>query len=330
MTLASRLVAVLAAAFLSAGPAPAGENLVIGGASPGGLWSMLGAGIDRAVRAAGVGSATYQTSAGGFANIALITRGDVDLGIAHDAEIAAAVAGRAPFTEPYENLRAIAVLYDFSMLHPLVTEDFAERHDLATIGDIQSAKAPLRVVVNRPGNIAREVALALLEAHGITPDEIEAWGGTVHSEGSRGAVRLIKGGQADMITNIVFAGHSSIRDMANARSVRMLVPDAAAIAETAARFGIAERIMPADSYPWLDQDVPTVSLKAVLLADATLPDAAVEALTSALIEHLEKMQSVHPAMAALTIEMMGSLATIPYHPGARTAFQRAGVTLAGD
>lgn len=324
-----RLAATIAVALHAmTASAAAGEDFVMAGASPGGLWSLLGAGVDRAVRAGQTpGSVTYQTSAGGFANVALVSRGDVDLGIAHDAELAAAVAGTAPFEQPYPDLRAIAVLYDFSMLHPLVTASFAEEHGLRTIADIRRAKPPLRVVVNRPGNIARDVALALFEAHGITPGDIEAWGGTVHTEGSRGAVRLIKGRQADMITNIVFAGHSSIRDMANAMPVRLLAPDTDALAETASRFGISQNLLPAGTYDWLDRDVPTLSLKAVLVADASMPEARAQALAEALIGHLDKVQGVHPAMAQLSLDMMAGLATLPYHPGALAAYRAAGIAV---
>ena len=48
-------------------------NLTLCGASPGGLWSLLGAGIDAAVKKSYPGSTvTYQTSGGGLANVALL------------------------------------------------------------------------------------------------------------------------------------------------------------------------------------------------------------------------------------------------------------------
>ena len=51
-------------------------NLTLTGASPGGLWSLLGAGIHAAVAAEYPGSAvTYQTSGGGLANVMLVSDG---------------------------------------------------------------------------------------------------------------------------------------------------------------------------------------------------------------------------------------------------------------
>ena len=65
-----RALIVSAIIVLGGAPALAGSNYVVAGASPGGLWSHLGAGVERAVSAADPESTvTYQTSAGGFANV---------------------------------------------------------------------------------------------------------------------------------------------------------------------------------------------------------------------------------------------------------------------
>ena len=49
--------------------AVAKDNYILAGASPGGLWSLLGAGVDKAMRASYPNATvTYQTSGGGFAN----------------------------------------------------------------------------------------------------------------------------------------------------------------------------------------------------------------------------------------------------------------------
>lgn len=323
--------AILIAIALGAVPAAAGNNYIVAGASPGGLWSLLGAGIERAVKADDPEAAvTYQASAGGFANVQLVSRGDVDLGIVHNAELKLAAQGEAPFARPYPQLRAIAVLYDFALLHPLVTEAFAERYGVRSIAEIRESQAPLRVVINRPGNIARDVAERLLAAHGLTTEAIEAAGGTVHTSGSRGAVKLVKGRQADMITNIVFVGHSAIRELAAAMPMRLLQCDDAALESVAAEFGIAIRTIPAGAYDWLDRDVRTLSLSAVLVADAGMDDDRAYRVTKALIGNLERFRSVHKSMDQVTPAMMGSLTTIPYHPGALRAFREAGIDMPGQ
>ena len=72
-------------------------NLTLSGASPGGLWSRIGGGIDAAIAKAYPGSTvTYQTSSGGLANVPLVSRGKVPMGLATDGELNAAVKGAKP------------------------------------------------------------------------------------------------------------------------------------------------------------------------------------------------------------------------------------------
>ena len=85
--------------------ANAAYNLTLCGASPGGLWSMLGAGVDAAVKESHPGSiVTYQTSGGGFANVGLLQQGKCDLALIHDAEAVLARDGKEPFKAPIKTI----------------------------------------------------------------------------------------------------------------------------------------------------------------------------------------------------------------------------------
>ena len=74
-------------------------NMTVAGASPGGLWSLLGAGLDSAMKAEFPGSTvTYQTSGGGLANVAVLQRDVFDVGglAAHgNAELLDQLVGHA-------------------------------------------------------------------------------------------------------------------------------------------------------------------------------------------------------------------------------------------
>ena len=68
------LIGILGAAVLAVAPAHAQTyNLTLAGASPGGLWSRIGLGLDKAIAKAYPGSTvTYQTGSGGIANAKLV------------------------------------------------------------------------------------------------------------------------------------------------------------------------------------------------------------------------------------------------------------------
>ena len=73
---ARNICVALAVWLLSLGSAQA-ENYILAGASPSGLWTSVGTGIDNAVRAANPEDlVTYQTSGGGFANVSAVGVGE--------------------------------------------------------------------------------------------------------------------------------------------------------------------------------------------------------------------------------------------------------------
>ena len=78
----SRLFAFVVAMGFATVPVHAETyNLTLTGASPGGLWSRIGGGVDAAIAAAYPGSTiTYQTSSGGLANIPMVAEGKVPMG----------------------------------------------------------------------------------------------------------------------------------------------------------------------------------------------------------------------------------------------------------
>ena len=88
-------------------------NLTLTGASPGGLWSRIGGGIDAAIAKAYPGSTvSYQTSSGGLANVPLVAAGKVPMGLATDGELNAAVNGLKPYKKAIKNTRVLFRVYN--------------------------------------------------------------------------------------------------------------------------------------------------------------------------------------------------------------------------
>lgn len=174
----STIVAALGIAV--AAPAAHAEpvNLTLSGGNPGGLWSLLGAGIDRATKVDDEGSVvTYQATGGGFANIGLLGANRTDLGLLHDAEAQIALQGGEPFTAPIENMRAIGYMYNWAPMHFFLDRGMAEEYGIESLADIADSGAPIRIGINRSGNITSNVALSMLAQVGVTEDALSEMGG---------------------------------------------------------------------------------------------------------------------------------------------------------
>ena len=306
--------------------AVAKDNYIMAGASPGGLWSLLGAGVDKAMRASHPNATvTYQTSGGGFANAAQIASKKVDFGLMHDAEAKIAAQGGAPYKAPISNLRALAVMYNFAAFQPMVTKSFADKYGITSYEDLKAKKAPVRLIINKRGNIAHNQAVEVLAAYGISLKDIESWGGSIQYSGSKGSVELMKNRQADMVMNNIFVGHSSIREVLNSMPMVMMPVSQGVWDKVSSAMGTGQMVIPGKAYDILSADHPTLALTAMLVINADTSDNEVYKITKALVTNLGEIQGVHKAMRSLNKEMMVKQNAIPFHPGAVKAYKEAGL-----
>lgn len=318
------LGAVLAAATASA--AHAEYDLTLCGASPGGLWSLLGAGIDAAVKESHPGSTvTYQTSGGGFANVVQLEEGKCDLAIIHDAEARNALQGKEPFSEPMDHLRIVAVLYTWAPEQFIMRKDFAERHGIATMEDLAAKNVPVNILLNRRGNVVSQIGESMLKAAGAGPEEIESWGGSVTFAASQEQSDMMRDRRADAMLNSLFVGHGSIQELANAIDVVLIPISHETAQEVVEEWNIAEFTIPGGSYEWAPEDTKTVTISALLFAHRDADPQMVEDVAAALVEHVDKLQGVHKAMAPLDPELMASGKATPYHPAAAEVYKGKGL-----
>lgn len=310
---------------LAAGAAQAETvNLTLSGGNPGGLWSLLGAGIDRAAKQAdGSSVITYQATGGGFANIGLLGSGRTDLGLAHDAELKIALAGGEPFSAPIENMLAVGYMYNWAPMHFFLRKSIADEYDIKSLADLVTSGAPIRIGVNRPGNITSNVALFMLDQVGATEAEISGNGGSIVRAGANDQADLLSDGRIDMVTNGVFVLHSSFRAIDENNDVVVLSIPQDVIEATNAEFGTSSFVIPGESYSKQPDDVDTVALGALLVTHDSADENQIYHLTKSMIDHMAEVRAVHGSMSQLTPELFANQSVLPFHPGAERALKEA-------
>ncbi len=302
------------------------DNLALCGGSPGGLFSLITAGLDAAVKESSGGhSITHQTSSGGYANILQVTKGKCELGLVLEGEARQAVKGAKPFKSPVSGFSVLMVTMDWIPMQWVMTTAFADKYGINSLADIAKNKPPLRLILNRRGILPSQMGELSLQAVGVELSDIESWGGKVEFQASRNASAIMQDRRADMWANSTLVGSSAIRKIANATPVKLLdIPDAARQA-VIDQYGDKIMTIPAGAYPWLKRDVVSHSPKSFILVKDTMDEKVVFEVTKALLGNLKKVQGVHPAMKALSPEVMTSLKSFPYHPGAIRAYTEAGL-----
>lgn len=301
-------------------------KMTLSGASPSGLWTVLGVGIDGAVKASFPGSSvTYQTSGGGLANIALVDQGKAELGIAHDAELRIANEGGKPYTKPITSLRAIALLYNWAPMQMVMTKAFAQKYGIHSFDDIAVKKPPLRVAFNKRGNITEHVAVKMFNAIGVNLEDIKKWGGDVIYAASDEQGDLIKDRRIDMFANGVFVRTSFIVQAGDAVELVLLPVSEKVAGKVSQETGVVPFVVKGGSYTWQPENVPTVALGAVLVVNSKMDDKVAYDLAQSLVKNIGKLQGAHSSMKSITPEFLASQRVIPYHKGAEKYYREAGL-----
>jgi len=323
---------LLLAAFMALGVSASAhasmenENLVLCGASPGGMWSNIGVGVDAALKGEYSGaSATYQTSSGGPANVVQVKRGMCDVGLANDGDLAAALQGAEPFKEEVEGLQALGVMLDWLPVMWLARKDFAEEYGIENLTDLVEKQPPVRVVMNRRGLLTSDITTSLLGSMGVTADEIKSWGGSIQYQPSGEQAGLMQDGRVDLMANTLFEGDRGVAETAN--NVEMILLDVPAEANQAVidEYFLKPWVIEAGAFPWHERDVNTVSTSVILFADENMSEEQAYAISKALINNSDKVSGVSKSMDRFSPEVLVEQEVVPWHPGAKRAFEEAGL-----
>ncbi|MEK9571015.1 MAG: TAXI family TRAP transporter solute-binding subunit [Paracoccaceae bacterium] len=301
-------------------------NMNLSGGNPGGLWSLLGAGMDRAVKADDANAViTYQATGGGFANLALLGANRTDMGLVHDAEVKLALDGQEPFKAPITNLQAIGYMYNWAPMHFFLNQSIAEQYKIDSLDDLASSGAPLTIGINRSGNITSDVALFMLAEAGLTEEKLEANGGSFVRAGANEQGELMQDGRIEMATNGIFIRHSSFRAIDENTDVVLLSVPQNVIDAANKAFGTSSFTIPGGSYSKQTSDVQTMALGAMVVATDAMSDEMASKLASGFLDNIDEIRNVHKAMNALNPELMVSQTVLPFHPGAAAVYREAGL-----
>ena len=332
-TLPVLMAAAAAAAAMTLATSASAQpyNLTVAGYSPGGLVSTAAAGLDKALNAAFPGSTmTYQTGSGGLANAMLLHQKKVPLGFVSDTELNVVIKGRPPFKEPIKDLRLLFHPYSassrFQATHFLANKEWADKHGIKTVADIAAKKPPMRIAVNRPGNLDGDVSINAMEAYGFSLDDIKKWGGQVVRAASREQTSLMLDRRLDVSSFGISINHPRIREMANGLELVMLPMTQEAAQKVADDMGAQTCNVKAGEYKFLASDSASICVGLNALANADMDEKTAYNITKGIVDNLDKYKEAHRLLkTAVTLESFTEKGLVPYHPGAEKYYREKGI-----
>ena len=310
------------AAIVSMGfsmPAAAQQQLSIATGGTGGVYYPMGGGLAEVINNHVAGySATAGVTGASVENMGLIATGDADLAIGLADTVVQAYSGTGRFEgQQLPMVRGLASLYA-NMIQIVALESSGIR----SLQDLRGK----RVSIGAPGSGTEVNAGAILEANGITYDDIDEQ-------------RLNFNETADALANgdidagfwSVGAPTSSIMNLSTTKRIVIIALSEAEIdAAMAANDTFAKTALVGGTYNGVDADIAVLGIPNVLTVSSEMPDDLAYSLTKAMFENIADMQAVHPAANQTTVEFTLAATPVPLHPGAIRYFEEIGKTIPDD
>lgn len=252
-------------------------------------------------------NASAQSTGASVANVNLLKDGKVDLAFIQNDITYYAANGTEMFKDKkVDNLKGIATLY------PETVQIIAlEKSGIKAIADIKGK----RVAVGAAGSGTEANARQILEAHGITYQDIK-----VQYLSFGEAANGLKDGNVDV--GFVTAGFptAAIQDIAAQHKVVLLPVDVAKADEMIKKYPFYTKItIPADTYKQ-GSDVAAVAVSAMLVATTKMNDDMGYKVTKAIYSNLDRIQASHSVGKAITKDNAKSGMPISLNAGAEKYF----------
>jgi TRAP transporter TAXI family solute receptor len=317
------VIACAAALGLAAGSATLAQErkITLVGGSVGGAWSAIGNAIGETIRREAPGSSFGYEPGREAANIQLVSQGKVELGIAHAQLVKRAQSGEEPFRAPIKNVRAIALIDPQAAVQILVRKDSG----IDSFEQIRQSKKPLRLALNQRGTLMAVTGEEVLKDYGITPKDIESWGGRIHNVDYNAGLEMMKNGQVDMIINMLAFPSGQVVSATREMDVKMLGISPEVAGKLGERLGTAQITVPAGTYAFQPQAIPTVTGSVVLLASSEMKDEEAAAVVRGILKHFDYLKQAHATLGRLEPASLTKVAPLELHPGAEKAYREAGL-----
>lgn len=301
-------VMLLVLACLGCGDGGSNQFLSIGTGGTGGIYYPLGGAIaSRMSLADAPRRYTAEVTGGSVENINRVLNGEMDLGFTMATNAYAAYYGDGE-TPPHPSLRLVAPLYP-NLVHVVA----ARNGPVSEIGDFRGR----RISVGSAGSGTEQVSRQVLEAYDLTYDDIEerflSFRETADAlrDGAIDAAIIAAGFPASAVLEVATAGVVTLLPIDEARQERL----------SADHPYYRSAVIPADAYPGMSREIPTIAVMNWMIGSDALDSAIVNRLLETLANDGPALVRVHAIAAQIDLTALGDPVPIPLHPAAEEWFR---------
>jgi TRAP transporter TAXI family solute receptor len=296
-------------------------KITILGGSAGGMWSVMTEGVAESIRRS-LPDARVTTEPGKDGpNQVMVSKKQVEFAVTNESTSYAAAEGLMPYKERFPNIRTVAVLNPTSPFQFFVDG----KTGITSFQQIKEKRYPLRVGVNQKGSLMQICGEKVLEAYGITFEDILKWGGKIHYVRARQSMDLWDAGQLDATSEVMQFPASAYIELSQKHKLVMLPVAPDKVPGLTKLLGMPPFTIPANAYPFQKEAYTTINTKLILISSVDEPAEMVYDVVKAMYTNLNYLHKVHANLRGLTGEIMVKEAMVELHPGAAKFYREIGV-----
>lgn len=294
--------------------APGGALRFVTGGESGTYYAFGSVIAQHATNEAGV-NVTALVGNGSQSNVAELEDGNAELAFCQSDVMAYAYGGTNLFDgAPVSCFSTVAALYPEQV--QIVTCD----PEIKTVADLKGRN----VSIGAAGSGVYFNAIDILGAYDLTEQDINPT-----YESFADSANSIKDGKIDAAFIVAGAPTTAITDLSTSKTAYLVALDKEHVDKLVASspYYTAATIAK-DTYTGQEEDVTTVSVDAVILANDTVSEDDIYKFTADIFDNAANLVDTHAKYAELSIEKAASVTTVPYHPGAAKYFEEKGQKVA--
>ena len=274
--------------------------LSLGTGGTGGIYYPLGGALaSRLSIADEARQYTAEVSGGSVENVNRLASGQIDLAFVLAVTAFQAQAGLGDWEEPVSGLRVLAPLY------PNLTHVLVPAGSQATgIADL----AGQRVSVGSPGSGTEQIARHMLQAHGLSYDDIDVRYLSFNESSS-----ALRDGAIDAAVMSVGYPAAAVLEATTTAGVRLLPIDPDVVADMREEHPYyTTTMLPELAYPGVETAIPTLAVHNWIVGLDSLDDEVVTILLNILANDRVSLEQVHAMAKQIDLDRLDD-APIPLH-----------------
>lgn len=285
------------------------EFLSLGTAGTGGIYYPLGGAIaSRLSIADSARQYTAEVSGGSVENVNRLGSGQTDLAMVIAMTAYQAQRGEGDFTQAIAGLRAVAPLYP-NVTHILVPAGASAQ----SVADF----AGYKVSVGAAGSGTEQLSRHVLEAHGLTYDDIEPR----YLSFAESSAALRDGAIDAAIISVGYPA-AAVLEASTTSNMRLLPIEGDILDQMLAEHPYySGGEIPAGAYPDVDAVVPTLAVMNWIISMEALAGDVVTTLLNIMQDDRVSLEQVHDMAKQIDLERLAR-APIPLHPAAQEWLSR--------